>query len=292
VEQQQRQRQSQEIDLMDQNEGNPQPDVAQQLRPSRSRQLTETYPFYPFERNVVYQCVRYGVLDFCEVEYDDGSTDMINVAEFVAEEIQEDEIWFTFPAFAKTFNRILELKEEFQNERVAYNVALEKDKKEMLKSGYDEIAAKNLNMEEIRRAERLLDERVNEEMAKRRFEFARYYVEHKLSSHHDDDVRRTVTEAINDEQPLSNIYLRNNPISERKMEIDRMRMLIPRGVLEWKNELLNQRIRAKMKLLESSLGNAEPADQQQILLEIQALMDKRGQLGKVMGDRTIGTKIR
>lgn len=292
VEQQQRQRQNREIDRMEQNEQNPQPDVVQQLRPSKSRQLTEEYPFYPFERNVVYQCVRYGILDFCEVEYDDGSTEMINAAEYVSEDLQEDEIWFTFPAFAKTFNHILDLKEEFQNERVAFNVNLEKEKKELLRAGYDEIAAKNLSMDEIRRAERLLDERVKEEMAKRRFEFARYYVEQKLSSHHDDDVRRTVTEAINEEQPLSNIYLRNNPISERKMELDRMHMLVRRGVLEWKNELLNQRIRAKMKLLDSLLGHATQTEQQQILLEIQALMEKRGHLGKVMGDRTIGTKIK
>lgn len=293
VEQQKRQRQNGDIDRMDRQEGHPQPDPASSLRPSGGKAITEKYPFYPFERNVVYHCVRYGILDFCEVEFEDGTTDMINVAEYVADEIQADEIWFTFPAFAKTFHRILDLKEEFANERVAFNACLEKEKKEMLKAGYDEIASKGMSsMEEIRRAERLLEERVDEEMAKRRFEFARYFVEHRLSSHHDDDVRRTVTEAIKEEQPLSNIYLRNNPFSERKMEVDRMRVLVPRGILEWKNELLNQRIRAKMRQLDTVLGNADPTRQQEILLEIQALMEKRGQLGKVMGDRTIGIKLK
>lgn len=292
IEQQQRQRQNREIDRMEEQEQNPQPDIAGQLRPSKAKELTQRYPFYPFERNVVFQCVRYGVLDFCEVEYDDGSIDMLNVAEYVAEEIQEDGIWFTFPAFAKTFNRILDLKEEFMNEKVAFNVGLEKEKKEMLKTGYDEIAAKNHSMEEIRRAERLLEDSINEEMDRRRFEFARYFIEHKLASHHDDEVRRTVTEAIHDEQPLSNIYLRNNPVSERQQELSRMRNLVPRGVLEWKNELLNQRIRARMKHLDTVLGHADPSQQQQILMEIQALMEKRGQLGKVMGDRTIGTKFK
>lgn len=292
VEQQRRQRQNGEIDRMDKQEQNPQPEISGQLRPSQSRTIVEKYPFYPFERNVVFQCVRYGILDFCEVEYDDGTTEMLNAAEFVAEEIQEDKIWFTFPPFAKTFNRILDLKADFQDERVAFNAALAKEKKKMLDAGYDEIAARNLSMEEIRRAERLLEERVSEEIAKRRFEYARYFVEQKLSSHHDDDVRRTVTDAMNEEQPLSNIYLRNNPVSERKMEIDRMHVLVPRGLLEWKNELLNQRIRAKMKQLDSLLGHADPAQQQSILLEIQTLMEQRGQLGKVMGDRTIGTKLK
>ena len=292
VEQQRRQRQNGEIDRMDKQEQNPQPEISGQLRPSQSRTIVEKYPFYPFERNVVFQCVRYGILDFCEVEYDDGTTEMLNAAEFVAEEIQEDKIWFTFPPFAKTFNRILDLKADFQDERVAFNAALAKEKKKMLDAGYAEIAAKNLSMEEIRRAERLLEERVSEEIAKRRFEYARYFVEQKLSSHHDDDVRRTVTDAMNEEQPLSNIYLRNNPVSERKMEIDRMHVLVPRGLLEWKNELLNQRIRAKMKQLDSLLGHADPTQQQSILLEIQTLMEQRGQLGKVMGDRTIGTKLK
>lgn len=291
VERQRRQRQEGEIERLNVNESNPQPDVAKQLRPSSSRQISEKYPYYPFERTVVYQCVRYGILDFCDVEYEDGTNETINVAEFVAEEIQEDKIWFTFPAFAKTFNRILDLKEEFLNEREAFENTLEKDKKSMLKAGYEEIASKDLNMEEIRRAERLLEDRVEEELAKRRFDFARYYVEQKLSSHHDDDVRHTVTEAINEEQPLSNIYIRNNPVSERKMEVDRMRVLVPRGVLEWKNEMLNQMIRSKMRQLDTIIGHAMPEEEQKILMETQALMEKRGQLGKVMGDRTIGKKI-
>ncbi len=292
TERQRRQRQENEIDRLEQNENNPQPDISKQLRPSKGGGIAEMYPYYPFERTVVYQCVRYGMLDFCEVEFDDGSHDMINVAEFVAEEIQEDNIWYSFPAFAKTFHHILDLKEDFEKEKEEFSLSLEEERKEMLKVGYDEIAAKDLNMEEIRRAERLLEERVNEELAKRRFEFARYYVEQKLSSHHDDDVRHTVNEAINEEQPLSNIYIRNNPISERKIEVDRMRVLVPRGVLEWKNEMLNQMIRAKMKQLDSMIGRSTPEEEQKILMETQALMEKRGQLGKVMGDRTIGKKIK
>ncbi len=292
IERQRQQRQAGEIELLNQNENNPQPDLSKQLRPSSSRQIAEMYPFYPLERNVVYHCVRYGMLDFCEVEYEDDIHETINVAEYVAEEIQEDKIWFTFPAFAKTFSRILDLKEEFLSEIEAFESDIDTQRKSLLKEGYNDIASKDLNMEEIRRAERMLEDRVEEELAKRKFEFARYYVEQKLSSHHDDDVRKTVTEAINEEQPLSNIYIRNNPVSERKMEVDRMRVLVPRGVLEWKNEMLNQMIRDKMRQLDSIIGHASPEEEQKILMETQALMEKRGKLGKVMGDRTIGKKIK
>ena len=292
VEQQQRQRQHKDLDRMEMKEANTGSGISGSLHPAKGQQLMLTYPFHPFERNVVYQCVRYGMLDFCEVEYDDGTTDMLNVAEFVAEEIQDDGIWFTFPDFAMTFNRILELKGDFMNEKEAFNAALEQEKKAMLAAGYDDIASRNMSMEEIRRSERLLDERVEDEMDKRRFEFARYFIEHKLASHPDDKVRHTVTQAIHEEQPLSNIYLRNNPISERRLELERMRTLVPRGILEWKNELLNQRIRTKMKQLDGVLGKSDTGEQQRILLEIQALMEKRGQLGKVMGDRTIGTKLK
>ena len=125
IEQQRRQRQNNEIDRLEQIESNPQPDISKKLRPSKSREITEMYPYYPYERNVIYQCVRYGVLDFCEVEFDDGSLEMINVAEYVAEEIQDDNIWFTFPAFAKTFNRILDLKEEFANENTEFSLTLD-----------------------------------------------------------------------------------------------------------------------------------------------------------------------
>ncbi|MDE6697057.1 MAG: DNA primase [Muribaculaceae bacterium] len=292
IEQQRRQRQANDIDRIDQNENNPQPDISKNIRPANSDRMVEMYPYYPMERTVIFQCVRYGMLDFCEVEFEDGSTGMINVAEYIAEDLQADNIWFSFPAFAKTFNRILDLKEDFLKEYDAFEENLFKERKEMLQKGYDEIATKNMNMVEIRRAERILEENVEEEIARKRYDFARYYAEQKLSSHQDDDVRRTVMDAINDEQPLSNIYMRNNPVSERKMELDRMRVLVPRGVLEWKNEMLNQMIRAKMKQLDSILGRSNPEEEQKILMETQALMEKRGQLGKVMGDRTIGKKIK
>lgn len=200
------QRQSRELDRMDSQEENSQPSVTDSLRPMKGDEILRKYPYYPFEKNVVYNCVRYGMLEFCEVEFEDGSIEMLNVAEYVAEDIQEDGIWFTFPAFAKTFNRILDLKEDFRNASVAFNVQLEKEKKQMLKAGYDEIAAKAMTVAEIKREERQLEERVNEEMVRRRFEFARYYIEQNLSSHHDDDVRKTVTDAINDEPP-SAIYI-------------------------------------------------------------------------------------
>lgn len=292
VRQQMRQRQGAELNRLDEAEKNPQPKPDGDLRPMKSQGVTDLYPFYPYERNVVFNCVRYGMLDFCEFEFEDGSIDMANVAEFVSAELQEDEMWFSFPAFAKTFNRILDLKEEYLNDRVANNVYLEKERQRLLKEGYDEIASKDMNIEEIKRAERMLEEKVEEEISRRRFDFSRYYAEQKLSSHHDDDVRRTVNDAVNDEQPLSNIYLRNSPVSERQMDLDRMHVLVPRGVLEWKNEMLNQKIKAKMRQLDAILGHSDPDAEQKILMETQALMEKRGELAKVMGERTIGNKIK
>lgn len=292
VQQQIKQRNNREIDRMDSQEQNPQANPSGNLAPMNSRALMEKYPYYPFERNVIFNCVRYGLLDFCEVEFEDGSAAMIDVAEFVAEDLHADNIWFTFPAFEKTFNCILSLKNDFEAARGLFLENLEKEKKEMLKAGYDEIAMRASNVAEIKRDERLLNERVEKEMEQRRFDFTRYYVEQHLSSHHDDDVRHTVTDAINDEPPLSNIYMRNNPVSEMQQETDRMHVLVPRGVLEWKNEMLNQMIRTKMQTLNSLLQQGDPETEQKILIEIQALMEKRGALAKEIGDRTIGVKIK
>ncbi|MCM1490592.1 MAG: DNA primase [Muribaculum sp.] len=286
-----RQRNVSDVDRMDQQEQNPQPSVSGNLRPMKGRELLDQYPYYPFERTVVFNCVRYGMLDFCEVEYEDNSIGMIDVTEFVADELQSDNIWFTFPAFEKTFNCILQLRNEFESARVEFLKKLEADKTAMLKAGYDTIAERAMNIAEIKREERLLKEQVEKEISQRDFDFTRYYVEQKLSSHHDDDIRRTVTDAINDEPPLSNIYMRNNPVSEMQMELDRMHSLVPRSVLEWKNEMLNQLIKSKMQSLTENIGNIKPEAEQKILIEIQALMEKRGLLAKEIGDRTIGKKI-
>lgn len=291
VAQQIRQRNAGEIDRMDRQEQNPQPSATGNLRPMKGQGLLEKYPYYPFERTVVYNCVRYGMLDFCEVEYEDGTKEMIDVAEFVADDLQADNIWFTFPAFEKTFNCILQLKNEFNISRKEFEEKLEEERKVMLNAGYDDIAGRAMNVAEIKREERLLQESVDKEMAQRDFDFTRYYVEQKLSSHHDDEIRRTVTDAINDEPPLSNIYMRNNPVSEMQIELDRMHTLVPRSVLEWKNEMLNQHIKTKMKVLNEMIVHSNPEAEQKILIEIQALMEKRGILAKEIGDRTIGKKI-
>ncbi len=291
IAQQIKRRNGQDIDRMDQQEQNPHPQVTGNLRPMKGSELMQKYPYYPFERTAVYNSVRYGLIDFCEVEYEDGSTGMIDVAEFIADELQADNIWFTFPAFEKTFDCILKLKNEFDISRKNYLEKLEEEKKAMLKAGYDDIATKAMNIAEIKRDERILQERVDKEISQREFDFTRYYVEQKLSSHPDDDVRRTVTDAINDEPPLSNIYMRNNPVSEMQMELDRMHTLVPRGVLEWKNEMLNQMIRSKMQSLNKMSNHPDPEAEQRILIEMQALMEKRGLLAKAIGDRTIGKKI-
>lgn len=86
--------------------------------------------------------------------------------------------------------------------------------------------------------------------------------------------------------------MRNNPVSEMQQETDRMHVLVPRGVLEWKNEMLNQIIRSKMQALNSLLEQGDSESEQKILIEIQALMEKRGSLAKEIGDRTIGVKIK
>lgn len=291
VAQQMKQRNLREVENMDRQEQNPQPEVSGNLRPMKGRELLRQYPYYPFERNVVFNCVKFGLIEFCEVEFEDGSSDMIDVVEFVADDIQADNIWFTFPAFEKTFNCILQLKTDYDIARRAFREKLEEQRQALLKAGYDDIAQTAMNMAEIKREERILLERVDREMAQKDFDFSRYFVEQRLSSHPDDDIRRTVTDAINSEPPLSNIYLRNNPVSEMQSELDRMHVLVPRSVLEWKNEMLNQIIKQKMNTLNSMLDHNDTEAEQKILMEIQALMEKRGSLAKEIGDRTIGKKI-
>lgn len=282
-----RERQSRETRIDDQVNGdNPQPDP-RNVGAAQRHEMALKYPYYPFERAMVYNCVRYGLMDFCEIENDDGGYEMINAAEYVAEELQADGLWFQFPAFAKTFNRILGLKDDFISDRTRRFAELDKEKQRLLQEGYNEIAGRAMSVGEIRREERQLEERVDADIRERRFEFVRYYAEQILSSHHDDDVRRTVGDAIRDVPPLSNIYQRNNPVSESKAELDRMRVLVPRAVLEWKNEVLNQMIMAKSRQLTGAPGSNDSGDEQRILMEMQTLMKKRAELAKEIGERVI-----
>lgn len=62
-----------------------------------------------------------------------------------------------------------------------------------------------------------------------------------LASHEDGEVRHVVTELIRERHQLSHIYMRDNNYVER--DEDRLSQAVPRAMTEWKNELLNLRLK-------------------------------------------------
>lgn len=86
-----------------------------------------------------------------------------------------------------------------------------------------------------------LENELESKRAEDLIEFSKDYPGRQLASHEDGEVRHVVTELIRERHQLSHIYMRDNNYVER--DEDRLSQLVPRAMTEWKNELLNLRLK-------------------------------------------------
>lgn len=241
----------------------------------------------PLERRLCELVVRYGLLDFCEAEpeEDEGenSVEMINVAEFISDELGADNITLTNPVYASILNIVTNMREDLMYSRQTWTERIEEEVQQMRRDGQDQIARASLPIDEIRIQERMLEERLNVWRDEQWREYLLMYPGRELASCEDSEVRGIVTELLSEPYELSKIFFRDRT-PER--EADKLDMIVPRAILELKDAILGQKIRELMAKIQS----VESDEQEDILRQIQGLVNLRNQLSKDIGERIICAK--
>lgn len=259
--------------------------VSQNVRQRLTRSSEKSV--LPLERRLCELIVRYGLLDFCEAETeeDEGENpvEMINVAEFISDELGADNITLTHPVYASILNTVTNMREDLMYSKQSWTERIEEEVKQMRKEGQDQIALASLPLDEIRIQERLLEERLKEWKENQWREYLLMYPGRELASCEDPEVRGVVTELLCEPYELSKIFFRDRT-PER--EADKLDMIVPRAILELKDAILGQKIRELM----SKMQSAESDDQEDILRQIQGLANLRNQLSKDIGERIICAK--
>lgn len=249
-------------------------------------------PLFPLERRIMEFVVKYGFLPFCSIndgveemeseEVEQSAKTWWNTAEFIANELSEDNIELSNPVFRRIFSIVLDLKEDFISARRKKESGLKEESEHWLKEGYDSIAERNLTMAEIQREERFLEKDIEERIAKELREFDRYYPIRYLSNHENDEVREMATKLAIEHHQLSNIFYKDGNTVET--EEDRLDILVPRALEELKSEILN----SQLKELYSRLNTASNPDEEMDILK--AINDKihiRAILAKNLGERIV-----
>lgn len=241
-------------------------------------------PLKPLEESVIKYCVRYGYLHFCDFTADDGQQYQMSVVDFVEDDLEVDAITFKTPVYSRIFEILKNARESFDRELEKVTASLNREFGQLRQDGYSEIANGDFNMDQIKQAEKKLEEKLDGEYNSRLLEFIREYPGKLLCSHEDDEVRNTAIELVCEKHQLSAIYQKEGVYES---EEDRITVLVPRAITEWKSEMLNLKIKGLIKEFHdiSSTGNKE--EEKKIQLELSKLLALRSQVAKDIGERIL-----
>lgn len=142
-----------------------------------------------------------------------------------------------------------------------------------------------LNIQDVEKKEKKLENRIEEYRKSQIREFQKYYLEKKLCSHQDDDIRRVALELVSDKHYLSKIHTRYGSI---KTDLERLDNLIPQAIYNWKHALIQCQIKDNQKRLPELATNVIKLEE--VLKRIQELYDLRKELAKYLGDRVVNPK--
>lgn len=253
----------------------------------------EVSPFYDLELSVVTYAVKYGYLIFyIETDDDDNVIGTYTVLDYIEKEISDDAMEFQTEVFRMIMDRLKEMHEDFLKDLERFTTDLEDELQKMRQKGYDEIAAGNLDMQAIALEESRLEERVEETRTRRVTEFTREYPSQKLISDENDAVRDTVTQMVSEPYRLSNIYLKQGTV---ETDEDRLGLLLPRAIIEWKSELMEQKVKRAMARLEAlqkeALTDETMTDMMRLQREIAHLVGMRSAAAREIGDRVLSPRI-
>ncbi len=160
----------------------------------------------------------------------------------------------------------------------------QRGKDKIRNDGINEIAGKQLSINEITKEENKLEEKIALWETERLFEFSRTYPTRELASHENDIVRKITTEAIQERHQLSNIYSRDH---QTEREEDKLYSLIPTALTVWKNGILDIRLNDLFSEFRKIAGKGMAEEELKLQSDIAELIRLRSQVAKNIGDRII-----
>ena len=259
-------------------------DVVADIKTSPTATLDErTKLLEPFERQLLRFALKYGVIDLCESE--DPSRGMLKVIDFIECSLRDEGINFTVPLYARCFDEALSLtRNSWDKDRRERELTLDKQRRETIAEGEERIRATAKSMSEIKALELRLTTDADTQYANGLDTYAESYIEQRLCSSPDDDIRRLSTELISDKHHLSKIH---SKYARVETERDRLVELVPRAVYELMYGILDYEIH----MMERRLAATTDTDEcRELTKEYIARKEIQHEFARYLGDRIIAPR--
>ena len=241
--------------------------------------------FYKAELGIMRNVVKYGMCYLCDYVDDNGNHQPTTVLEYINNEFMLDNLEFTNKAFGKTFNVSLEYINDFYSDLAVRESQEQSVAEAQFKRAQSNLDTDNMNVEAIVKKENDLKKGFMAEMNAKIGEFRKNYLEKKLCSHPDDEVRQTALTLVSEKHQLSKIYSIEG--FEKSIE-ERLNTIIPDSINNLKNAILTYNI----LLVQKKIHQAQGQQAQELLVQLQDLYQTRKELALVIGERVVNPRLR
>lgn len=229
-----------------------------------------------YETDIIRYIAKYGMCnELFEIENPDGGFSNVTLVEAVNVELTSESISFSVPAFKKIFDRALSFLPDFYADLPGEADRLDKEMKE-------KVQIAQLSDTVVGKAKERLVESIQKDFKNKLIDFEKEYLEKRLCSDQDDEIRQTTLDLVIEKEPLSKVHTR---LSDMESEYDRLRDLVSLSLNVWKDALLSQRIKEiqeEIKHLCQASGDINRVEH--LMQELSQLRAIRKQL---IGDRVI-----
>ena len=239
----------------------------------------------PYEREVLRYVLKYGMLTLCEEFDEKGNAKLLNVLDYVVRELADDEITFSNPQYAKVFEVVRnEVTSSFADDLRRKEVQLQEEKQRMLAKGIAEIQKTAINLSEIKGQEKILEEECEAVYQSGLVEYSVMYIVNNLISSPDDVVRKVTTNLVSEKYVLSKVHTKFAKIDT---EQDKIVELVPRAIFEWKDAILE----CKLRDIKAQLRSCTDVNEQLALMsQCMELQQIKIAFAKYLGERIVAPR--
>ena len=258
-----------------------QPEEETSTRKVSDTQLNHSKKLFKYEKDLIRYIIKYGMLDFCC----DSAVNQMSLLTYISNELTIDNIMFSNVDYNNIFNICLSYRDEYYTEMSEFIANLQQEIIPYREEGMRKIKASFKNIDDAERQEKELEDSINAKTAKEIKEFQMHFLEKRLSSHPDDNVRRIALEMISDKHQLSKIHTKYGTI---RSDDEQLFDLIPKALFNWKDAIIDCQINDLKQKLSSSVNDINLSND--IMKEINELYNVRIKLAKELGDRVVNPK--
>lgn len=235
-----------------------------------------------YEREIVRYILRYGMLVISDAVGDDGSLTPVTLLDYVIYEMEKEGITMSDPVTARLFDRLKEMSAQWDSAFSAFNDEMSLEHKRLKEEGLDRIRREANSVAEIVTAEKHLDVNIAARLKELERDMRKSFFPKRLLSDADDDIRRMVTDLVNDKHQLSKVHSKYGHVAE---EEERLAELVPRAIFELQDQILQIQIeQLNEKLRNVSKGSPEETE---LLKEFMGKMKIRSEFARFLGERIV-----